>query len=105
MTSIYVTGVGVYTSIPVCVVCGNVCVCTYVLHMCVCNVFMYVCNVLWTRHEKRRRLSGERTHARHYTRSKKTRETKDAVDGQHGTMDRNAIQRPIAEDERQKEVE
>src|SRR6218665_914664 len=30
--------------------------------------------ILWTCHEKRRRLSGERNHARHYTRSKKTRE-------------------------------
>ena len=29
--------------------------------------------------------------ARHYTGSKKTRETKDAFDGQHGRMDRNAV--------------
>jgi len=35
-----------------------------------------------------RPLSGERNHARHYTRSKKTRETKDSMDGQHGRIDR-----------------
>ena len=46
--------------------------------------------LLWTSDEKMR-LSGERNHARHYTGSKKTRETKDAMDGQHGRMDRNAV--------------
>src|SRR6218665_1235101 len=46
---------------------------------------------IWTRHENKRILSGQRNHARHYTGSKKTRETKDAVDGQHGTMDRNGV--------------
>src|SRR6218665_2703621 len=44
--------------------------------------------ILWTRDEKRRKLSGERNHARHYTGSKKTRQTKDAMDGQHGRMNR-----------------
>ena len=50
--------------------------------------------VLWTCRpwpNEKRRLSGERKHARHYTGSKKTRETKDAMDGQHGRMDRNAV--------------
>jgi len=46
--------------------------------------------ILWT-HDEKRRLSGEINHARHYTGSKKTRETKDAMDGQHGRMDRNAV--------------
>jgi len=61
--------------------------------------------MLWTRDEKRRRLSGERNHSRHYTGSKKPRETKDAMDGQHGRMDRNAVLKPIEEDERQKKTE
>src|SRR6218665_752390 len=61
--------------------------------------------ILWTRDEKRR-LSGERNHARHYTGSKKTRETKDAMDGQQGRMDWNAVLlRPIEEDEGRKKVE
>ena len=47
--------------------------------------------VLWTHDEKIRRLSGERNHARHYTRGKKRRETKDVVDGQHEIMDWNVI--------------
>jgi len=54
---------------------------------------------------KRWRLSGERNHARHYTGSKKTRETKDAMGGQHGRMDRNAVWGTIEEDKRQKKVE
>src|SRR6218665_2015864 len=32
--------------------------------------------ILWTRDEKRRRLSGEINHARHYTGSKKTRKAR-----------------------------
>src|SRR6218665_50824 len=59
--------------------------------------------ILWTPDEKRRRWSGERNHARHYTESKKTRETKDAMDGRQGRMDWNAVLlRPIEEDEGQK---
>src|SRR6218665_1259176 len=49
---------------------------------------------------KRRKLSyfghvmrkeGERNPAGHYAGSKKTRKTKNAMDGQHGRMDRNAV--------------
>jgi len=35
--------------------------------------------ILWSYDEKRRKLSGERVHAGHCTRSEKARETKDLI--------------------------
>ena len=40
-------------------------------------------NILRSCDDKRSRLSGERDHAGHCSGSKKARDTKDAIDGQH----------------------